>query len=79
MDRAAQPIIIVDPRKEQTKGKETLSMNITAAKAVASAERLVGHGNLSCYESLFSGLMGNTITKRVPRSITLWKVTSPPI
>jgi thermosome len=36
MDRASQPIIIVDPRKEHTKGKEALSMNITAAKAVAS-------------------------------------------
>ncbi len=36
MNRAGQPIIIVDPRKEQTKGKETLSMNIAAAKAVAS-------------------------------------------
>jgi archaeal chaperonin len=31
-----QPIIIIDPRKEQTKGKEALSMNIAAAKAVAS-------------------------------------------
>lgn len=31
-----QPVYIVDPRKEQTKGKDTLSMNIAAAKAVAS-------------------------------------------
>ncbi|MDD3043785.1 MAG: thermosome subunit alpha [Methanosarcinaceae archaeon] len=31
-----QPVFIVDPRKEQTKGKDTLSMNIAAAKAVAS-------------------------------------------
>ena len=30
-----RPIIIIDPRKEQTKGKEALSMNIAAAKAVA--------------------------------------------
>ncbi|MFZ2499922.1 MAG: thermosome subunit alpha [Methanosarcina sp.] len=36
MDKGGQPIIIVDPRKEQTKGKEVLSMNIAAAKAVAS-------------------------------------------
>jgi thermosome len=36
MDKAGQPIIIIDPRKEQTKGKEVLSMNIAAAKAVAS-------------------------------------------
>lgn len=36
MDKGGQPIIIVDPRKEQTKGKEALSMNIAAAKAVAS-------------------------------------------
>ena len=33
---STQPIIIVDPRKEQTKGKEALNMNIAAAKAVAS-------------------------------------------
>jgi thermosome len=36
MEKGGQPIIIVDPRKEQTKGKEALSMNIAAAKAVAS-------------------------------------------
>ncbi len=36
MDKGSQPIIIIDPRKEQTKGKEALSMNIAAAKAVAS-------------------------------------------
>lgn len=36
MDKVGQPIIIVDPRKEQSKGKEALSMNIAAAKAVAS-------------------------------------------
>jgi len=36
MDKVGQPIIIIDPRKEQTKGKEALSMNIAAAKAVAS-------------------------------------------
>jgi len=36
MERSGQPIIIIDPRKEQTKGKEALSMNIAAAKAVAS-------------------------------------------
>lgn len=36
MDKGGQPIIIIDPRKEQTKGKEALSMNIAAAKAVAS-------------------------------------------
>ncbi|MDD2440440.1 MAG: TCP-1/cpn60 chaperonin family protein, partial [Methanosarcinaceae archaeon] len=31
-----QPVFIVDPKKEQTKGKDSLSMNIAAAKAVAS-------------------------------------------
>ena len=36
MEKGGQPIIIIDPRKEQTKGKEVLSMNIAAAKAVAS-------------------------------------------
>lgn len=36
MAKGGQPIIIVDPRKEQTKGREALSMNIAAAKAVAS-------------------------------------------
>lgn len=36
MEKGGQPIIIVDPRKEETKGKEALSMNIAAAKAVAS-------------------------------------------
>jgi archaeal chaperonin len=36
MEKSGQPIIIIDPRKEQTKGKEALSMNIAAAKAVAS-------------------------------------------
>lgn len=39
MEKGGQPIIIVDPRKEQTKGKEALSMNIAAAKAVASIVR----------------------------------------
>jgi thermosome len=34
--RSSQPIIIIDPKKEETKGKEALSMNIAAAKAVAS-------------------------------------------
>ena len=36
MDKGGQPIIIIDPRKEQTKGRDALSMNIAAAKAVAS-------------------------------------------
>lgn len=36
MEKGGQPIIIVDPRKEETKGREALSMNIAAAKAVAS-------------------------------------------
>lgn len=36
MAKGGQPIIIVDPKKEQTKGREALSMNIAAAKAVAS-------------------------------------------
>jgi len=36
MEKGGQPIIIIDPRKEETKGKEALSMNIAAAKAVAS-------------------------------------------
>jgi thermosome len=36
MASGGQPIFIVDPRKEQTKGKDALSMNIAAAKAVAS-------------------------------------------
>jgi thermosome len=36
MDKAGQPIIIIDPRKEQTKGRDALSMNIAAAKAVAN-------------------------------------------
>ncbi len=36
MDKSGQPIIIIDPRKEQTKGRDALSMNIAAAKAVAS-------------------------------------------
>ena len=31
-----QPIVIIDPRKERTKGRDALSMNITAAKAVAN-------------------------------------------
>src|ERR1035437_893537 len=35
MDKGAQPIIIIDPKKEQTKGREALNMNIAAAKAVA--------------------------------------------
>ncbi|MDI9396054.1 MAG: thermosome subunit alpha [Euryarchaeota archaeon] len=36
MDKSGQPIYIIDPRKEQTKGKDALRMNIAAAKAVAS-------------------------------------------
>lgn len=36
MEKGGQPIIIIDPKKEETKGKEALSMNIAAAKAVAS-------------------------------------------
>ena len=36
MDKGGQPIFIIDPRKEQTKGKDALSMNIAAAKAVAN-------------------------------------------
>jgi thermosome len=36
MEKSGQPIIIIDPRKEQTKGRDALSMNIAAAKAVAS-------------------------------------------
>jgi thermosome len=36
METGGQPIIIIDPRKEQTKGKDALGMNIAAAKAVAS-------------------------------------------
>lgn len=36
MDKSGQPIFIIDPRKEQTKGRDTLSMNIAAAKAVAN-------------------------------------------
>ncbi len=36
MEQSGQPIIIIDPRKEQTKGRDALSMNIAAAKAVAS-------------------------------------------
>jgi thermosome len=36
MDKGGQPIIIIDPKKEQTKGRDALSMNIAAAKAVAS-------------------------------------------
>jgi len=36
MDKSGQPIIIIDPRKEQTKGRDALSINIAAAKAVAS-------------------------------------------
>ncbi|MCQ1536522.1 thermosome subunit [Methanosarcina sp. KYL-1] len=36
MAKGGQPIIIVDPRKEQTKGRDALGMNIAAAKAVAS-------------------------------------------
>jgi len=36
MDKGGQPIFIIDPRKEQTKGRDTLSMNIAAAKAVAT-------------------------------------------
>jgi thermosome len=39
MEKSSQPIIIIDPRKERTKGKEALSMNIAAAKAVASIVR----------------------------------------
>jgi thermosome len=34
MEQSGQPIIIIDPRKEQTKGRDTLSLNIAAAKAV---------------------------------------------
>jgi len=36
MDKGGQPIFIIDPRKEQTKGRDALSMNIAAAKAVAT-------------------------------------------
>lgn len=36
MDTGGQPIFIIDPNKEQTKGKDALSMNIAAAKAVAN-------------------------------------------
>ncbi|KKG12624.1 thermosome subunit alpha [Methanosarcina sp. 2.H.A.1B.4] len=36
MDKGGQQIFIIDPRKEQTKGKDVLSMNIAAAKAVAT-------------------------------------------
>ncbi|QCR17923.1 TCP-1/cpn60 chaperonin family protein, partial [Methanosarcina mazei] len=36
MDKGGQPVFIIDPRKEQTKGRDTLSMNIAAAKAVAN-------------------------------------------
>ncbi len=36
MDKSGQPIIIIDPGKEQTKGRDALTMNIAAAKAVAS-------------------------------------------
>ncbi|HWR26038.1 MAG TPA: thermosome subunit alpha [Methanosarcina sp.] len=39
MEKSNQPIIIIDPKKEETKGKEALSMNIAAAKAVASIVR----------------------------------------
>jgi hypothetical protein len=35
MDKSGQPIFIIDPRKEQTKGRDALCMNIAAAKAVA--------------------------------------------
>ena len=38
MEKSGQPIIIIDPRKEQTKGRDALSMNIAAAKAVATGE-----------------------------------------
>ncbi|AAM05089.1 TPA: thermosome subunit [Methanosarcina acetivorans] len=36
MDKGGQPIFIIDPNKEQTKGRDALSMNIAAAKAVAT-------------------------------------------
>ncbi|MDD3247209.1 MAG: thermosome subunit alpha [Methanosarcina sp.] len=36
MDKGGQPIYIIDPSKEQTKGRDVLSMNIAAAKAVAN-------------------------------------------
>jgi len=36
MDEGGQQIYIIDPRKEQTKGRDVLSMNIAAAKAVAN-------------------------------------------
>ncbi|WP_440948725.1 thermosome subunit alpha [Methanosarcina sp. T3] len=36
MDKGGQPVFIIDPRKEQTKGRDALSMNIAAAKAVAN-------------------------------------------
>jgi len=36
MDKGGQPVFIIDPRKEQTKGRDVLSMNIAAAKAVAN-------------------------------------------
>ena len=36
MDKGGQQIYIIDPRKEQTKGRDVLSMNIAAAKAVAN-------------------------------------------
>ncbi|MGP8322206.1 MAG: thermosome subunit alpha [Methanosarcinaceae archaeon] len=32
----SQPIVIIDPSKERTKGKDALSMNINAAKAVSN-------------------------------------------
>ena len=56
MDKGAQPIIIIDPKKEQTKGREALNMNIAApghagriqigeARAVADegARHVAGH------------------------------------
>ncbi|AKB28212.1 Heat shock protein 60 family chaperone GroEL [Methanosarcina siciliae T4/M] len=36
MDKGGQPVFIIDPNKEQTKGRDALSMNIAAAKAVAT-------------------------------------------
>ena len=39
MEKGGQPIIIIDPKKEQTKGRDALSMNIAAAKAVFQVTR----------------------------------------
>ena len=59
MDKGGQPILIIDPKKEQTKGRDALSMNIAAAKAVASIVKstLGPKAWTRCYVSILSAIL----------------------